>query len=209
MGVVAPDEFVEVLDEWREKGGTTLERIPTDHKVTTLDEVHGLCRALSSPHIYVVNSIKTPALYYLLAFFHYTESIAAIDVLRVEGLPLLRRIVSAELDNPQIDNADDWAVRERVSAHLFAIYILVVHRQANEVPLIVRACRDTVMSNNFFWSNIFNTVAENHPAAVEICEILQDPLPEGLAGVAYLDLAKCLGARSPNSATSLRYRTRC
>jgi hypothetical protein len=71
---MTPKEFVTVLDEGRANGGALSEDIPHDYVITTAEEVNAICRVHSSGHMYVIDSIKLPALHRLLAFFQSVEA---------------------------------------------------------------------------------------------------------------------------------------
>jgi hypothetical protein len=110
---VTPKQFAIVLEEWSAKGGAPPESIPHDYAITTAEEVNAVCRALSSNHIYAVDSIKTPALDNLLVFLQSVETPVASSVFRDKGLPLLRRILTDALDGPRVADSEDRVAGRR------------------------------------------------------------------------------------------------
>jgi hypothetical protein len=119
---------------------------PHDYAITTAEEVNAVCRALSSNHIYAVDSIKTPALDNLLVFLQSVETPVASSVFRDKGLPLLRRILSDALDGPRVADSEDRVAEEsRADAHLFLVKILTMYQQRGDASLIVTAARDPRM----------------------------------------------------------------
>jgi hypothetical protein len=128
-----------------------------------------------------------------MGYFQSSEAKEATDHLRDHGLPILRRILMTALDEKHRGGDDDVKRRE---AHLFALKVLCAHQLSADVPLIVRAAHDPVLADSFvWWPAIFGMITEGHPEAVEICERLSDPLPNGFATTPYLDFANALARR--------------
>ncbi len=187
---MTPEEFVHVLEEWSTVGGS-FPRFAA-HDIATAAEAEAVCNALASPHVYAVNGIEMPALFDLAAFFQSVEAREAFDIFRDRGLPVLRRILRDALNRPPETGEDDWAVTQRREADLFVVKILALYCQRDDGARIVEAARDPRLSNGYLWSTIFGIVAEQHPDAIEISERLKNPLPDGYAGLAYLDFANAL-----------------
>jgi hypothetical protein len=197
--IMTPEEFVRVLDEWCVKGGTFPEEIPRRYDVTTAGEAEAVCRALVSNHIYAVNSIKTPAFFNLAAYFQGVEAKKAEDIFRDRGLPLLRQVLSAALnDTPELD-MNDYGVSRRIDAAVFILKILASYGQRGDASLFIRAARDARMSDGDLWTVIFEIVDESHPEAEEIYEALRYPLPDRRACVGYLFWANIVAQKQPMS----------
>ena len=192
---MTPKEFVTVLDEWSANGGIFSEGISHDYVITTEEEANAVCRALSSGHMYAIDSSKLPTLHRLLAFFQSVKTKEAGNVFRDRGLPLLRKVLTDALDGPRAADTEDRAAEERERTHLFLVKILAMYQQPGDASFIVKAARDPRISKGYLWSVVFEIVAERHPDAVAICEGLRDPLPDGFLGVAYLDFANALAIK--------------
>ena len=192
---MTPKEFVTVLDEWSANGGIFSEGISHDYVITTEEEANAVCRALSSGHMYAIDSSKLPTLHRLLAFFQSVKTKEAGNVFRDRGLPLLRKVLTDALDGPRAADTEDRAAEESERTHLFLVKILAMYQQPGDASLIVKAARDPGISKGYMWSVVFDIVAERHPDAVAICEGLRDPLPDGFLGVAYLDFANALAIK--------------
>jgi hypothetical protein len=197
--VMRPKKFVGVLDAWSAKGGEFPDLIPHRHKITTGAEVEAVCRALCSAHIYAPNSIGTPALFDLAAFFQDAETTEAENVFRCQGLPLLRRILSDALADLTENDATDEPVAQRVHGQIFILKILASYEQRGDASLFIKAARDPRMCAGDLWTVIFEIVEERHPEADEIYEALRHPLPDRRAGVGYLFWANTVSRRQPMS----------
>jgi len=193
--VMRPKKFVSVLDAWSAKGGEFPDSIPHRHKITTGAEAEAVCRALCSAHIYAPNSIGTPALLDLAAFFQLAEATEAESVFRYQGLPLLRRILSDALADVTENDVTDKPVTQRVHGQIFILKILASYEQRGDASLFIKAARDPRMSAGDLWNVIFEIVDERHPEADEIYEALRHPLPDRRAGVGYLFWANTLSRR--------------
>jgi hypothetical protein len=178
------EKFVSALDAWSVKGGA----FPGDRArgVSTTAEAEAVCRALCSKHIYTPNCIQSPALHDLAAFFQYVESDEAEGVFRTKGLPLLRRILTAAMDDVTERDTSQWAGAQWIGAHLFILKILAQYQQSGDAALFIRAARDQQMSSGDLWTVVFEIVEKGHPDADEIYEALRHPLPERRANVGYL-----------------------
>jgi hypothetical protein len=181
-------EFVATLDAWSAAGGRFPDSVRS--RITTREEAEAVCRALLSKHIYVLNSIKTPALHSLVAFFNFAET-KATEVLRHKGLDILRRIFRDALDQPPESNPDDYAVRQRHASHAFILQILAKFRERGDAALIIEGARDR-RTQNGSWSLVLDFDEKSHPEAQDIFEALREPLPDGWAGIVYLNWANNL-----------------
>jgi hypothetical protein len=189
---MTPREFVGILDEWGAAGGAFPKPIAHDYAITTAPEAAAVCRALATPRIFAAGGLETPALNKLVAFFQSAETKEAADTFRDQGLPLLRRILSDALDQTADSPAKDSGEQRRTETLLSLSNILAMYGEPGDGPLIIKAARDAKMSDGYLWWIIFDSVIEGHPEALEICEGLRDPLPDGSAGTAYLNFANAL-----------------
>jgi hypothetical protein len=196
--VMPPKKFVGVLDRWVADGGAFPEIISGGHRITTAAEAEAVCRALCSKHIYTPNSIQTPALFDLAAYFQNVEGAEAEDVLRCQGLPLLRRILSDAMEDTTCDMTD-YGVGRRIEAQLFILKILASCQHCGDASLFIRAARDPRISEGDLWIVIFEIVHQGHPAADKVYEELRHPLPDRRAGVGYLVWANTISLTQPMS----------
>jgi hypothetical protein len=91
-------------------------------------------------------------------------------------LPRLRRLIAeAEVE-------DEHEV-------MFVMKILAMCRQRQDVATIARAARDPRLQDTFMWSIVFGQFDREHPGSVELLAALRDPMPDGFARVAFLDMA--------------------
>ena len=188
---MTPTEFVAVLDAWSAKGGRFPDISSRPYRITTADEAEAVCRALLSKHIYAVNSIQSPALHDLVAFFNFAKTKAATHVLRHKGLDILRRIFREALDQPPKGDPDTWAVRQHHDAHVFILQILAKFQERGDAALIIEGGRDRRMQNGS-WNLVFDIDEKGHPEAQDIFDALREPLPDGWAGIIYLHWANNL-----------------
>jgi hypothetical protein len=122
---------------------------------------------------------RTSPLHHLAAMFQSVTDRDAAELLTREGAPELLRIARASFP-PREDDHDDLA---------FLLKILVMDRVPEATELVVEAASLPATRDMFLWSVIFQQLEGDHPLADEIVARLRDPLPEGFAGVAFLDLA--------------------
>jgi hypothetical protein len=160
---------------------TALESVgdePVASKRDAVALVEALGRIPRVPHR-VEGRYRTSPLFRLVALFQEVEDPEAAKILREQGGPELVRIFEASFP-PDEDDHDDAP---------FLLKILVMYRVAGTESLIERAAGDPSTRDFFLWSVILSQMESDHPMAAEIIERLRDPLPEGFAGIAFLDLA--------------------
>jgi hypothetical protein len=184
---MTPTEFVVAIAEW---SAVDTERIPLDHVMTTVEEARAICDVLRRA------SVNRDCLHAILGFFQSVEIRDVATVLRDEGLPLLRGILTDALSRPQSAETDELSVFEKTHICLFLLKILALYQQQGDGALIAAAARVSALANEYLWCVVLDIVGERHPDAMEICDALREPLPEGFVGVAYLDFANGLAANN-------------
>jgi hypothetical protein len=122
---------------------------------------------------------RTSPLQTLIALFQDVEDERAAEVLRESGAPELVRIFRASFP-PHEDDHDDL---------LFLLKILMMYRVAEAAELVVQAARHPATCDAFLWSVVLGQLEGDPALADEVVAGLTEPLPEGFAGVAFLDLA--------------------
>jgi hypothetical protein len=119
----------------------------------------------------------------LVGLFQATRSREAFDVLRVEGMPYLLAIFDARL--PVADGAEAEEL-------LFLLKVAAMYRVEAVVEAAAAAAGTPVMADRRLWRVVFETFDANHPYRLALLNRLREPLPPGLAGVAYLEFANNL-----------------
>lgn len=179
-------ELEKVLHSWAEQGGELDGAIIADvgRAVRSVAEAKAVCHALDAfrarfdgRHDGVISPLFTFA-----AFFQNVESEDAYRFFAGEGLPRLRLWVEDLIDGRQVDE----------DAVMFILKILAMYRQSQDVALIARVVRMSQYADSYNWSIIFSEFGPDHPFAGDMIDALRDPLPEGFALVAYLDMANAL-----------------
>ncbi len=122
---------------------------------------------------------RTSPLFTLAAFLQDVENERVAEVLRERGTPELVRIFRASFP-PHEDDHDDL---------MFLLKILVMYRVPEATELVVQAAMHPATRELYLWSVVMEQLGNDHPLADDIVGRLRDPLPEGFAGIAYLDLA--------------------
>lgn len=122
---------------------------------------------------------RTSPLHRLAALFQQIEGERAFEVLNADGTRELARIARASFP-PREDDHDDFP---------FLLKILVMHAAAGAPELVELAARHPATHDFYLWSVILSQLDDAHPLTEPIVAALRDPLPEGFAGIAFLDLA--------------------
>jgi hypothetical protein len=183
------DEQIAALDEWSVKGG----EFPKIEKISTPEEAEAVIRALRSPHVFGKQSSSSIALYDIAVLFQSVdaEDEETVSVLGAYGLPILRELLDEGL--AQVVETPPTDANELVfAAYLFVVKILAMYRDPANTPSIIEAARAPLLPDHYLWQVIVAILQDDHPGAIEICDALADPLPEGFVGVVYLDLANGL-----------------
>ncbi len=189
---MTPQELVSTLDRWIETGGPFPDAELHGHRITTEEEVAAICRALEKGDLYATSSIKSPALHDLVALIQSAGGAECVAALRAGALPRLRAVLDAALGETSGGASDDWDASQRREAHLFLLKVLASFGEPEDAPRIVRAARAPHLRDGYLWSVVLGMLGRGHSSVLEVVEALKDPLPTGLAGVAYLDLANAL-----------------
>jgi hypothetical protein len=133
---------------------------------------------------------RTSPLHRLIALFQDVEDERAAELLRDAAGPELVRIFHASFP-PHEDDHDDLP---------FLLKILVMAQVPAAPELIASAAAHPATRDAYLWSVILSQLAEeDHPHADEIVARLSDPLPEGFAGVSFLDLANERARKGPRT----------
>ena len=120
----------------------------------------------------------------VLGLLQSVETREAYDVIVDRGLPRLAAIVDGWL---AADAPDD-----RRGVGLFALKVLGLYRVPEAIGRIADAARRPGWRDDPLWEVVFRTFDQRHPLRLSLCDRLRDPLPGGLAGVAYLGFANDL-----------------
>lgn len=166
-------------------GGADLEEVLEpldDYRLASKRDAEALVEALR--HVPRVpqrpdERYRTSPLFQLAAMFQDVEDARLAAVLREQGTPELVRIVRASFP-PHEDDHDDL---------MFLLKILVLYRVAEAGELVAQAATHPETRNFYLWSVVLGQLADGHSLADDIVARLRDPLPDGFAGIAFLDLA--------------------
>ncbi len=72
---------------------------------------------------------------------------------------------------------------------MFLLKVVCLYAPSGGMDRVTAAARLPLLADGFLWSVVFNIIEHaEHPWQAELIEALRDPLPQGFAGVAYLDL---------------------
>lgn len=183
----APSPLAEVLRRWADEGGDLSHALADleSEDVAAVDDAIALCRALSAlaercgeERSTKGRAIGSP-LNTLAGLFQQVQSDEASELLRDEGLPLLRDQLKRLLDEGAA--GDDDA--------MFLVKILALYRQPQDLQRIVRVARLPRYENSYLWSVVMSVFDDEHPDCEALLEALREPLPGGFLRVALLDLA--------------------
>jgi hypothetical protein len=119
-------------------------------------------------------------LHRVVGLFQSIQSREAYDVLCAEGVPILLDVFDDRLDAADPDETVDL---------LLLLKVVSMYRVEGVIARVVAAARSPAMQDGPLWSVVFSVHGETHPYRVALLNRLRDPLPEGFAGVAYLDFA--------------------
>jgi hypothetical protein len=124
-------------------------------------------------------------LHEVVAWMQEAEDEKVTAVFRRFGAPELLRLFDDCLRSAA--GTDDVFLK---SDAMFVLKVICLYTPAGGLERLTTAARSEVLANEFLWSVIFNIVEhEKHPWLTDLIDALRDPLPEGFARVAYLDLA--------------------
>jgi hypothetical protein len=155
-----------------------------DYAVSTEDDARALVEAVG--RLPVPSSDGEPpalsTLHVLIGLFQSVESREAFDVLRAEGVPRLLKVFDDRLASGAGDPGE----------LLFLLKVAAMYRVEAVVERVVSAVRRPVEPDSLMWALIFGVFDEDHPYRLRLFHALRDPVPRGLVGVAYLDLANAV-----------------
>jgi len=95
-----------------------------------------------------------------------------------KGLSDLLRVFDGHLNDPHVDKSDILLVLK-----VFALYRY--GEGINRIPLVARLPE---YRDGYLWSVVLEVLARHREHALAVIDALREPLPEGSAAVAYLDL---------------------
>ncbi|MDD4891205.1 MAG: hypothetical protein PHU85_14885 [Phycisphaerae bacterium] len=124
-------------------------------------------------------------LYELAGPFQDVEAEDVAKFMARNGLPELLRVFDGHVDHPTIEKSD----------LMFVLKVFAMYGYKLGLARLPALARRPDFAKEYLWSVIFNIQAKHEAGAAEVIESLRDPLPEGFACVAYLDLCNTV-ARS-------------
>ncbi len=157
-------------------------------RVTDYDDALALCAALEQLPDPAPGALpgRTP-LDVILGLFQSVETEVAYDAVLREGLPKLSEILSERLNAPILE--PDPAQR---ASTMFGIKILGLFGGFHTPDLLARAAQLPVWSDEPLWLRVLSIGGESYTSWSRVLEKLRNPLPRGLAGLAYLEFANAL-----------------
>ncbi len=187
--------LTKALNQW-------LNALPSDEKKSLSDHVpnrHGrefsvdseseaklVCAALdkarnaanASNHEWAAqNDVRTA-----MAFMQQVGTAEARDAFIQHGLPRLRSLIREAIAKPE--EKDRYA--------LFALKLLAMYRQPEDVDLFAEAVRAPIEPDNYMWTPAFYAIDAENPLTQQLIDRLRDPLPTQFARVVFLDKCNAL-----------------
>ena len=175
----------EAFDRGLAPGGDLYEELSAlgDYPVTTEDEARSLARGVTRLGYQLGERGNDPILHLIAGLFQGVESLEAFEILRDEGLPALLKAFDARLARSEEGSADTL---------LFVLKVAGLYRVEEAVERIEAAARKPVEPESMMWSVLFSVFDETHPYRSAVANRLRAPIPEGVIGVAYLDLVNTM-----------------
>lgn len=124
-------------------------------------------------------SFPMSPLFQLLSLFQTVANAPLARFLRERGTPEVVRIFRASFP-PQERDYDDL---------LFLLKILMMYQVPEAAQLVAQAATHPVTREHHLWSVVMQQFGGGHPLGRSVVAHLRDGLPEGKAGIAFLDLA--------------------
>lgn len=163
----------------------------SDEDVRTAGEAELVVQLLSLfPRPQPADAISS-ALHQLTAYMQGTDSDEARAVFRNMGAPALLRVFDDTL--PHLDDADERERFRLESDLMFVLKVAALYAPPGGIERLTRAAYSRPLREAYLWSVIFGVIGrDSHPWRLELVESLRAPVPEGFAGIAYLDLSNTL-----------------
>lgn len=117
-----------------------------------------------------------------MALMQQVGSAQARDALIQQGVPRLRALVRDHLAAPE-------SKRDHT---LFALKLIGMYRQPEDVQLFLDAARAPLEPDSFWWQPAFHGFDEQNPGTSALIAGLADPLPPGFILMVYLDKCNAL-----------------
>jgi hypothetical protein len=179
--------LTKALREWLSNEGSLTDHLPDGHnlEVRTSGEASLVCAAIDHARNELTRSGEWQAennLRSAIAFLQQVGSAEARDALIQHGLPRLRSILRERLAQP--DN-------ERLPA-LFALKIIGLYRQPEDVALFIGAARAPIEPDSFWWTTVFYALDGDNPCTPALIAGLSQLLPPGFIRVVFLDRCNAL-----------------
>lgn len=157
-----------------------------DPAVRTEREAEFLCEALEqashrlpSKAEAAADMVSTP-FNCLCSLFQSVATPVAYEIAESRGVPLLSSIIEQHLYGEQYLPNDDL---------LFGLKILAAYHYLPAISHIAHAVRKRMAHDHYMWPVIFAHYGEpNHPHALQLVRELENPIPDGIVGSAYLKL---------------------
>lgn len=162
-----------------------------DFEIHDRDDAEALADLIAEhgDELLVASPSSATPLHTVLGLFQQIDTEEAFLILYERGLPGLRSLFDRLIDSPDAEtHADDL---------MFLTKILVLYRGGEDVDRVASAARSPMLRDRSLWSVIFETLDEGHPLRQPILEAFREPLPDGFAGIAYLDFANALAREEP------------
>lgn len=187
--------FAENIDRWLENGGPLIVYTGgrTDFgPIELASDAEAICRGLASDRVYQIDNVLSPAYSSLRALLKRSGNEAVKRIFTEKGLPAIRRILAHQMDVLKSPELDDNERSFRTGSTLQLIEVLAIYAMPQDAAAIVRAMQDDAFCGYALWLEIFDTIKDRHPNAVEICDVLHHNIPSGFCGLAYLRFASGL-----------------
>ncbi len=122
---------------------------------------------------------RVAAVQYLCYLMQNVATQEAFDVIRSQALPMLAQRFD-ELRAEPVEDKDDL---------LGALKVLAAYYFEPGVAVIANAFTEGFEADSYLWTTVFNSMDEDDPRRVALCEAIGDGWHDGFGTVAYLDFA--------------------
>jgi hypothetical protein len=160
----------------------------SDETVETADEARLVVRLLDQFPLRddAYERVVGSPLHDVVCWMQMTETKAVAAVFRQHAAPRLLRVFDEGLR--ALENTEDGF--QLGGDLMFLLKAVCAYAPPGGLQRVVEAARSPLLRDGYLWSINFGMVgADDHPWRDDLIDALRDPLPEGFAGIAFLDLA--------------------
>jgi len=182
----------EALLEWEHGRGCLQDLLGSldIQKVSSVREAEAICRILANNELKETRTLETPGWFStldrLITLVMNPGNAEVALVFKETGLPAIRTILEADLQDDQVPEEDV----------LLCVRVLAAYGEETDVPRVCEVAHRGVHAENWFWSKVFEFAADHVKAGRSSWErlflLLGARLPDQFIAVAFLDAANSL-----------------